>query len=235
MRTRTDFQARHWEAISRQIDANGYALVPSVLTAAECRTLIRLYDDDSRFRKRVDMGRHAFGEGDYAYFSDPLPSLVQSLRTRVYAGLAPLANRMMERLGRSERYPATLEAYRKICHRAGQTNPTPLLLRYRAGGYNRLHRDLYGELRFPLQATVLLSQPGADFEGGEFLLVENRPREQAIGTAVALRRGQMIVFPVHERPAAGKRSSLRVEVRHGVSRILRGERFALGIIFHDAA
>jgi hypothetical protein len=232
---RSDLQGRDWTPLSRQIEADGRALLGSVLTAAECRTLIKLYDDDSRFRTRVDMGRHAFGEGDYAYFSEPLPALVQSLRTRLYAELAPVANRMMERLGRSQRYPATLDAYRKICHRSGQSKPTPLLLRYRAGGYNRLHRDLYGELRFPLQATILLSRPGADFEGGEFLLVENRPREQAIGTAVALERGQMIVFPVHERPAAGKRGSMRVEVRHGVSRILRGERFALGIILHDAA
>jgi hypothetical protein len=224
-----------WAAISRQIETEGSALVASLLTAAECRALIKLYGDDSRFRKRVEMGRHAFGEGDYAYFTEPLPSLVQALRTQLYAGLAPVANRMMERLGRPERYPAALEAYRKVCHRAGQTKPTPLLLRYRAGGYNRLHRDLYGELRFPLQATILLSRPGADFEGGEFLLVENRPREQAIGTAFALERGQMIVFPVHERPAAGKRGSLRVEVRHGVSRVLGGERFALGVIFHDAA
>ncbi len=235
MPRRTHRDDLDWDALECQLQSDGHALARDVLAPAACRTLVRLYDDDALFRKRVDMAKHAFGEGDYAYFADPLPALIEELRTRLYAGLAPVANRMMERLGRPQRYPSTLHAYRDICRRAGQTKPTPLLLRYQAGGYNRLHRDLYGDLRFPLQATILLSRAGIDYAGGEFLLVENRRREQAIGAAIALEQGQMIVFPVHERPAAGKRGVVRVQVRHGVSRLTRGQRFALGIIFHDAA
>ncbi len=180
------------------------------------------------------MARHRFGEGDYAYFAEPLPPLVAALRTAFYRRLAALANRMAEQLGREVRYPPTLAAYRRRCRAAGQSKPTPLLLHYRAGGYNRLHRDLYGPLTFPLQAAVMLSRPGTDYEGGEFLLVENLPRQQSRGEAIRAERGEVVIFPVFERPVAGKRGTLRAAMRHGMSRLHRGERYVLGIIFHDA-
>ena len=180
------------------------------------------------------MGRHRFGEGDYGYFSEPLPPIVDALRTGLYRLLAPIAGRLQRDLGESARYPPELAAWRARCARAGQSQPTPLLLRYRADGYNRLHQDLYGELVFPLQVTILLSDPGADFTGGEFLLVENRPRQQSIGTALALARGEAVVFPALARPVRGARGFLRASVRHGMSRLHRGERYALGLIFHDA-
>jgi hypothetical protein len=194
-----------------------------------------MYPDNRLFRSRVDMGRHRFGEGDYAYFSAPLPPIIATLRQELYTRLAPLATRMARALGQSVAYPPKLADYTRLCHRAGQTRPTPLLLRYRAGGYNRLHRDLYGKLAFPLQATILLSRPSVDFEGGEFLLVEDRARQQARGDAIALEQGEMIVFPVRERPVASGARHVRAVMRHGVSRIRSGERYALGIIFHDAA
>jgi hypothetical protein len=180
------------------------------------------------------MARHRFGEGEYRYFARPLPPLVEALRRGLYARLAPLANRLVADLGRPERYPAGLRAFLARCRAAGQTRPTPLLLHYVAGGCNRLHQDLYGELAFPLQGTVLLSRPGADFTGGEFLLLESRPRQQSLGEAIALAQGELVVFPVYERPVRGTRGVLRAGVRHGVSRIHAGERFALGVIFHDA-
>jgi hypothetical protein len=180
------------------------------------------------------MGPRRFGEGEYRYFARPLPPLVEELRRGLYARLAPIANRMMRELRRRERYPRTLAAFLRRCHAAGQTRPTPLLLRYEKGGYNRLHQDLYGALAFPLQATVVLSRPGVDYEGGEFLLVESRPRQQSLGEAIALEQGELVVFPVRERPVAGARGALRASVRHGASRLRGGERFALGIIFHDA-
>lgn len=180
------------------------------------------------------MERHRFGVGRYGYYAEPLPAEVDALRTALYAELAPLANAMTAELGREERYPRTLAAYRRRCAAAGQTKPTPLLLRYESGGSNRLHQDLYGELAFPFQATALLSRPGRDFEGGSFLLVENRPRQQSLGEAVDLAQGELVIFPVRERPVAGARTMLRAQVRHGMSRVTRGERFALGILFHDA-
>ena len=180
------------------------------------------------------MGRQRFGEGDYGYFAEPLPALVEALREGLYARLAPLAGRLSADLGGPREFPATLEGWRAHCARAGQPRPTPLLLRYTTGGYNRLHQDLYGDVAFPLQVAVLLSEPGADFEGGEFLLVENRPRQQSIGAAVALERGEAVVFPVADRPVRGARGTVRASVRHGTSRVLTGERYVLGIIFHDA-
>lgn len=224
-----------WAALEADIAAQGFALTPPLLSAADCQLLTAFYDDDGAFRKRIVMARHAFGEGDYAYFAAPLPEVVQALRTGFYAGLAPIANRMMEAMRRETRYPATLAEYRAVCAAAGQTQPTPLLLRYGEGGYNRLHRDLYGDLSFPIQATAMLSRPGEDFSGGQFLLVENRPRQQAIGTAVDIPQGCFILFPTTERPVQGARRMLRASVRHGVSRITRGERFTLGVILHDAA
>jgi len=224
-----------WAALEADIARQGFALTPPLLSPAECVELIGLYGDDQAFRKRIVMARHASGEGDYGYFAEPLPPLVARLRERFYAGLAPIADRMMQAMRRDVRYPASLEDYRAVCADAGQTKPTPLMLRYGEGGYNRLHRDLYGELSFPIQATAMLSRPGEDFEGGQFLLVENRPRQQAIGTAVDLPQGCFILFPTNERPVQGARSILRASLRHGVSRVTRGERYTLGLIFHDAA
>lgn len=223
-----------WATIEAAVREQGYARTPKLLSAAECRSLIALYPDDGRFRSRVDMARHRFGEGDYAYFAEPLPPLVAALRAAFYRRLAPMANRMAEELGREARYPPTLAAYRRRCRAAGQSKPTPLLLHYRAGGYNRLHRDLYGPLTFPLQAAAMLSRPGADYEGGEFLLVENLPRQQSRGEAIRAGRGEVVIFPVFERPVAGKRGTLRATMRHGMSRLHRGERYVLGLIFHDA-
>ena len=227
--------ALDWPGIAVAIGGQGYARTPALLTREECRDLTALYRDDRLFRSRIDMARYRFGEGDYGYFAEPLPALVTELRWALYARLAPIANRMMAEMGRAARYPAKLEAYRRRCHTAGQTKPTPLLLHYRAGGYNCLHRDLYGELLFPLQVTAMLSRRGVDYQGGEFLLVENRPRQQARGEAIAAELGELLIFPVNERPVAGKRGTLRAAMRHGVSRIRTGERYALGVIFHDAA
>jgi len=222
-------------AVAAQISALGHARVPDFLSAADCVGLAALWPSETTFRSTVDMARHRFGEGAYRYFAYPLPPLVARLREALYPALAETANGMAAALGRAERYPPRLADWLETCHAAGQTRPTPLLLRYQAGGWNALHRDLYGPLVFPLQATILLSRPGEDFEGGEFLLVEQRPRQQSMGTAVALRQGELIVFPVFDRPVAGARGTYRAQLRHGVSRIARGERFALGLIFHDAA
>lgn len=214
--------------------AKGYARSGPLLTEAECGALAALYPRDDVFRSRVEMARYRFGEGGYGYFARPLPRLVADLRGALYPRLAPIANRMMAALGRPARYPPRLAEFLARCHAAGQGRPTPLLLRYEAGGHNRLHQDLYGPLAFPLQAVIMLSRREVDYGGGEFLLVENRPRQQAKGEAVAAEQGEMIVFPVQERPVPGKRGMLRAGMRHGVSTIHRGERYALGIIFHDA-
>ncbi len=226
--------ALDWPELAAQLSRQGYAHTPRVLCPRECKALTALYDDDARFRTRIDMARYRFGEGDYGYFAHPLPPLVAELREGLYRRLAPIANTMMREMRMDLRYPARLETYLKACHAAGQLRPTPLLLHYVAGGYNCLHRDLYGKLLFPLQAVAMLSRPGADYTGGEFLLVENRPRQQARGEAIRAEQGQLLIFPVHERPGPGKRGMLRAAMRHGASRIHSGERYALGIIFHDA-
>ena len=224
-----------WPAMAAALDERGYATAAGLLTAAECRELAALYADDGAFRRRVVMQHHAYGRGEYQYFRYPLPGLVEALRRAIYPHLAALANRWLQRLGQEGRYPATLDAYLAECHRAGQQRPTPLLLKYGADDYNCLHQDLYGPLVFPLQLTVLLSDPGRDFTGGEFLLVEQRPRMQSRGEVVSLRQGEAVIFPVHHRPVDGVRGAHRVTMRHGVSRIHSGERHTLGIIFHDAA
>jgi hypothetical protein len=193
-----------------------------------------MYARDSLFRSRVVMARHNFGRGEYKYFAAPLPDLVAELRQRLYAQLAPVANAWHQRLGRSDRLPLELAGFTERCHAAGQCRPTPLLLRYAKNDYNCLHQDLYGEHVFPLQVTVLLSEPGRDFAGGEFVLTEQRPRMQSRVQVVPLSRGDAVVFAVNERPMMGSRGTYRVKLRHGVSRIRQGERFALGIIFHDA-
>jgi len=224
-----------WERVAADLDAVGFARLPGFLEAAECRALAALWDDAKRFRKRVDLARHRFGdEGEYQYFAYPLPETVASLRHTLYTPLARIANAWGERLGSPERHPASLDAFLARCHREGQTRPTPLLLRYATGGYNRLHQDLYGAIAFPLQVAFLLSCPERDFSGGEFLLLEQRPREQARVEVVALAQGEAIVFPNRERPVRGPRGDRRVQVRHGVARIHAGRRSTLGIIFHDA-
>jgi len=222
-----------WPAIESSLDEFGYATTPPLLTAADCRELVRLYDDESRFRSRIDMARYNFGSGEYKYFARPLPASVEELRSELYPRLAVTANRWAERLGISG-YPGELEAFLEVCAQHGQNRPTPLLLRYREGDYNCLHQDIYGEVAFPLQATVMLSRPGADFEGGEFLLMEQRPRAQSRGQAVTLQQGEAILFTTRYRPVHGSRGFHRVNVRHGVSRLLAGQRFTLGVIFHDA-
>jgi hypothetical protein len=205
-----------------------------VLTAAECASLAALFDDDSRFRKTVDMDRLRFGSGVYKYFAAPLSPAVQALRTEAYPPLAAIANDWQKALRRRARYPKTLRAFLAQCARAGQRRPTPLVLRYEAGGYNRLHQDLYGKVAFPMQMTLLLSRPGGEFTGGEMLFLENRPREQSIGTALALEQGDGAVFAVNDRPIHGARGFRHATLRHGVSRITSGVRLTLGIIFHDA-
>jgi len=222
-----------WAAIERSLDERGYATIPSLLVRAECAQLAALYDDERRFRTRVDMARHRFGEGEYKYFAAPLPPLVAALRAGLYPRFVPLANRWATALG-TETYPPTHATYLARCAAAGQRRPTPLLLRYASGGYNCLHQDLYGPLVFPLQLTCVLSEVGNDYTGGEFLLVEQRPRAQSRGEAIVLGRGEAIVFATRHRPASGTRGVYRVTMRHGVSRVRSGERISLGVIFHDA-
>lgn len=223
-----------WEQVETDLRAQPYARIPDVLTTAECTEVARLYDDDARFRSRVVMERHRFGAGEYKYFADPLPPLVAELRQRLYPPLATIANAWMQALGSAERFPADLAAFRQRCAEAGQAEPTPLLLRYEPGGYNCLHQDVYGAIAFPLQVVVFLSRPGADHTGGEFLLVEQRPRAQSVATVVPGGQGDLVVFPNRFRPAAGARGVYRTSVRHGLSRVHSGRRHALGLIFHDA-
>jgi len=217
------------------LDRGGYAVLPELLDPGQCRALAAMYDDRAAFRSRVVMARHGFGEGEYKYLAYPLPAVVEELRQALYPRVAPVANRWQEHFGLATKFPDSLDDYLTRCHTAGQTRPTPLILKYEPGDYNCLHQDLYGELVFPLQATVLLSRPGEDFTGGEFLLVEQRPRRQSKGEVVPLSQGDAVVFPVNHRPVAGTRGYYRVTMRHGVSRVRSGSRFTLGIIFHDAA
>jgi uncharacterized protein len=235
-RTITDPVAEiDWRDIETSLDERGYAVTPPLLNTAECRELAALYAHADAFRSRVIMQRHAFGRGEYQYFRYPLPSLIEQLRHAIYPHLAMIANRWSERLHEEARFPPSLDAYLMQCHAAGQERPTPLLLKYGEGDYNCLHQDLYGDLVFPLQLTVLLSAPGKDFSGGEFLLVEQRPRAQSKGEVVTLEQGTAVIFPVHHRPVEGTRGAYRVMMRHGVSRLRSGNRYTLGIIFHDAA
>ncbi|HSA80495.1 MAG TPA: 2OG-Fe(II) oxygenase [Geminicoccaceae bacterium] len=224
-----------WEGVEEQLDELGYATTGPLLSADECRGVAQMYGEAARFRSRIVMRRHAFGEGEYQYFAHPLPELVAGLRRLTYPHLAGIANRWQEALGRAPRYPATLDAYLEACHAAGQKRPTPLLLKYGPGDYNRLHQDLYGALNFPLQMAILLSAPGRDFEGGEFVLAEQRPRTQLRAEVVPLGQGEAVIFAVNFRPAQGTRGFYRLSMRHGVSRVRSGSRYTLGIIFHDAA
>jgi hypothetical protein len=223
-----------WSAMARGLDDAGFATTGPLLNPAECAEIASLYDRDDRFRKRIVMAQHHFGVGEYKYLAYPLPRTVQTLRVRMYPHLAKIANDWAKRLGESPAFPPTLSRYLERCHASGQNRPTPLVLKYERGGYNCLHQDLYGELVFPFQLTVLLSNPKEDFEGGEFLLTEQRPRLQSRGTVVPLRWGEAVVFPVRHRPIRGTRGDYRAAMRHGVGTIRHGHRFTLGIIFHDA-
>ena len=224
-----------WGRIEREMDADGFSRLPGLLNAVECRRLVTLYRRDALFRSTVSMERHAFGRGSYRYFAYPLPPLVQGLREGAYARLSPIANRWAVRLGGSAAYPHELREYLGICHRAGQTRPTPLLLCYEESGYNRLHQDLYGAQAFPMQIVIPLSAAGRDYEGGELVLVEQRPRAQSRATVLRPGRGDGVLFTNRERPVRGVRGDYRVQMRHGASTVTRGRRLALGIIFHDAA
>ena len=231
--------ANRIEAIDRtrasaQLDDHGWTMIDRGLSADECGALAALYDDDRRFRSHIIMARHGFGRGEYKYFKYPLPDLLADLRVSLYERLAPLANGWNERLGLAVRYPDTHADFITRCHDAGQTRPTPLLLRYGADDYNCLHQDLYGEHVFPFQVAFLLAEPEQDFTGGEFVLTEQRPRMQSRAEVVPLRRGDGVIFAVHHRPVQGTRGTYRVNLRHGVSRLRSGKRHTVGVIFHDA-
>jgi hypothetical protein len=221
--------------VDAELDAQGAAMIPRLLTAAECEALASMYARDEAFRSRVVMARHGFGQGEYRYWRYPLPPLVAALRTRLYQRLAPIANRWHEAMGLAVRFPSDHHAFIARCHAAGQQRPTPLLLKYEPGDYNCLHQDLYGEHVFPLQVVLLLSEPGRDFEGGELVMTEQRPRMQSRPMVLPLRQGDAAVIAVHQRPVRGARGCYRVNLRHGVSRLRSGRRFTAGIIFHDAA
>ena len=224
-----------WAAATAELDGFGCAVLPGLLTAAECEAAAGLYGPGPAFRSQVVMARHGFGRGEYRYFAYPLPPLVAGVRTALYPRLAPIANRWHEAMGMAARFPAEHAQFLDRCHAAGQARPTPLLLQYGPGDYNCLHQDLYGEHVFPLQVAVLLSEPGRDFEGGEFVLTEQRPRMQSRAEVVPLGKGDAVVFAVNTRPVQGVRGSYRVALRHGVSRLRAGRRHTLGVIFHDAA
>jgi uncharacterized protein len=227
-------KALDWERVSKDLDVQGCAMIEDLITPQECDALAELYPVDNLFRSRVVMGRHGFGRGEYKYFSYPLPDIVAGLRESLYPHLAPVANRWNAAMGIDVRYPEKHSDYIARCHAAGQQRPTPLLLQYGADDYNCLHQDLYGEHVFPLQVTILLSEPERDFTGGEFVLTEQRPRMQSRPEVVPLRQGDAVVFAVHHRPVQGRRGVYRVNLRHGVSRVRSGHRHTLGIIFHDA-
>jgi hypothetical protein len=223
-----------WDEIAGHLDSHGYAVLPQLLDRGECLVLAGLYANESLFRSRVVMARHGFGRGEYQYFDYPLPPVIEQLRTALYPPLRQIANRWNQAMGIDVQYPPAHADFLARCHRHGQHRPTPLLLRYGPGDYNCLHQDLYGEHVFPLQTAILLSAPGEDFAGGEFVLTEQRPRMQSRPSVVPLRQGDAVVFAVHHRPVQGARGIYRVNLRHGVSEIRSGERFTAGIIFHDA-
>jgi uncharacterized protein len=226
--------ALDWTRLTQQLDGFGNAVIDGLLTPDECRTISSLYPDDGQFRSHVHMARHGFGKGEYKYFKYPLPDLISGLRTALYPRLATVANSWNERMSVDQRYPAKHADFLKQCHDAGQIRPTPLLLQYVPGDFNCLHQDLYGDLAFPLQVAVLLSEPGKDFTGGEFVLTEQRPRMQSRAEVVPLKQGDAVAFAVHNRPVQGTKGNYRVNLRHGVSRLRTGKRHTVGIIFHDA-
>ncbi|HEY4078953.1 MAG TPA: 2OG-Fe(II) oxygenase [Rhizomicrobium sp.] len=224
-----------WRVVAEALDANGWSILPSLLTHADCDAIASLYGEDTSFRSHVVMARYGFGRGEYKYFAYPLPKIVAHLRSSLYPRLAPLANRWHIRMGLETRFPDDLEEFLERCHTADQTRPTPLLLQYGEGDYNCLHQDIYGDHVFPLQAAILLSEPGKDFTGGDFILTEQRPRMQSRAEVASLRKGDGIIFAVNDRPMKGSRGDYRVKMRHGVGTLRSGRRHTLGIIFHDAA
>jgi hypothetical protein len=226
--------ALDWQSLTAQLDGFGNAVIEGLLDAQECRRIAELYPREEHFRSHIHMARHGFGGGEYRYFKYPLPDLLSGLRTGLYPRLATVANAWNERMGVDLRYPKKHAEFLKQCHDAGQTRPTPLLLQYVPGDFNCLHQDLYGDLAFPLQVAVLLSEPGKDFTGGEFVLTEQRPRMQSRAEVVPLKQGDAVVFAVHNRPVQGTKGNYRVNLRHGVSRLRSGKRHTVGIIFHDA-
>jgi len=226
--------AYDWRALAGELDSYGCAVLPQLLSSAECSTIAALYSDESHFRSHVYMARHGFGKGEYRYFKYPLPGLLSGLRTALYPYLASVANEWNRRMGIAEHYPDDHASFLERCHAAGQTRPTPLLLQYVPGDYNCLHQDLYGDLAFPIQVATLLSEPGVDFAGGEFVLTEQRPRMQSRAEVVSLLKGDAVAFAVHHRPVRGTKGNYRVNLRHGVSRVRSGMRHTVGIIFHDA-
>jgi hypothetical protein len=223
-----------WADIGQRMDEHGFARLPAILTPDECVEIRDLYSDDRHFRSRVDMARHRFGEGEYKYLDYPLPDTVQALREALYPPLAEIANRWMEALRTPTRFSAELDTFLEHCHQLGQRRATPLILRYEAGGYNAMHQDVYGEATFPLQVVFGLSKPGQEYEGGELILVEQRPRAQSVASAIQIRQGEGVVFTTREKPTAGARGYYRTSLRHGVSRLESGLRLTLGVIFHDA-
>lgn len=223
-----------WGHMQQELDEQGYASIPPLLTPGECAALIATYEQRDFFRSTIDMARYRFGIGQYKYYAAPLPDALQQLRAGLYPELAKTANRWRERLGLAAAYPSDLQSFLDTCHQAGQLRPTPLILKYEAGGYNCLHQDLYGEVFFPFQAVFALNQKDVDYTGGEFLLVEQRPRAQSRGHAIALAQGEGLIFPTNHRPVSGSRGTYKTTLRHGVSTITSGTRFSLGIIFHDA-
>jgi hypothetical protein len=227
-------KALDWDRIADDLASQGSAMLEGLLSPDECREIASLYPQDDKFRSRIVMGRHGFGRGEYKYFAYPLPDLIEGFRTALYPRLAPVANHWNELMKIDVRYPATHADFLDLCHEGGQTRPTPLLLQYDAGDYNCLHQDLYGDLAFPLQVAILLSEPGRDHTGGEFVLTEQRPRMQSRPEVVPLRQGDAVEFAVHHRPVIGTKGAYRVNLRHGVSRVRSGRRHTLGIIFHDA-
>ncbi|MGH7571448.1 MAG: 2OG-Fe(II) oxygenase [Gemmatimonadota bacterium] len=227
-------KALEWDRIADDLDARGSAVMEGLLSAEECRWIVSLYPEDGLFRSRIVMARHGYGSGEYKYFAYPLPDSIEGFRTALYPRLAPIANHWNELMKIDVRYPARHAAFLELCHAAGQTRPTPLLLQYVAGDYNCLHQDLYGDLAFPLQVAILLTEPGRDHTGGEFVLTEQRPRMQSRPEVVPLRQGDGVAFAVHHRPVKGTRGYYRVNMRHGVSRVRSGQRHTAGIIFHDA-
>lgn len=234
MSTEARVASYDWRSLAGDLDNYGCAVLPKLLSPDECLGIAMLYSDESHFRSHIHMARHGFGKGEYRYFNYPLPGLLGGLRTALYPHLADVANRWNARMGIDERYPDTHSSFLEQCHDAGQTRPTPLLLQYVPGDFNCLHQDLYGDLAFPIQIAILLSEPGQDFTGGEFVLTEQRPRMQSRAEVVPLRQGDAVAFAVHNRPVQGSKGNYRVNLRHGVSRIRTGMRHTVGIIFHDA-
>jgi len=227
-------ESLNWDAINVELDIYGAAVIGPLLSPDQYKTLINGYENENLYRSRVVMARHGFGRGEYKYFTYPLPTVIAELRESLYPYLAKIANRWNKAMGIDIRYPAEHEAFKARCHEAGQTKPTPLILKYTAGDYNCLHQDLYGEHVFPLQIAFLLSRPSVEFTGGEFTLTEQRPRMQSLVAVVPLEQGMGVIFPVNHRPVKGTRGTYRVKMRHGVSRVRSGRRFTMGVIFHDA-